>query len=139
MKISKLLATRQALLRQTQLANFANSYMTLHRLAVRIARANLHGWVKLQPPAPASECYWASLTALEGSQAVLEEHFSDHELLELAEAIACAIGSDFAEIEFPLEELGERFIAPLRESLQEAGVSFDLDAQERNLTADNAE
>lgn len=139
MKISKLLASRQALLRQTQLANLANAYTILQRLAARIALANLRGLVRLRPADPEDECYWASLTALEGSQAVLEEHFTDNELLELAEAIGCAIDSDFCEIDFRLEDVGERFVEPLRQTLEQEGVSFDLDPDPQNLAPDNAE
>lgn len=139
MKISKLLASRQALLRQTQLASLANAYMILRRLARRIAIANLRGLVRLRPADPDDECYWASLLALEGNQSVLEEHFTDNELLELAEAIACAIDTDFTELDFRLEEMGERFVEPLRQTLEQAGVCFDLEPHEPNLTPDNAE
>ena len=64
MKLSKLLATRQRLLRQTQLANLAYAYPTLRRFAVRIGNANLSGLVKLRPADPEDESYWATLTAL---------------------------------------------------------------------------
>jgi len=86
MNISRLLATRQALLRQTQLANLAFAFCTLRSFGTRIARAGLRGRVKLRPADPADDCYWTTLTALEGSQAVIEEHFSDRDLLELVDA-----------------------------------------------------
>ena len=82
MKISKLLATRQALLRQTQLANLAFAFVTLQRFAARIEAGKLSGLVRLRPADPSEERFWATLTALEGNQSVLEEHFADHELID---------------------------------------------------------
>jgi hypothetical protein len=139
MNLSKLLATRQALLRQTQLANLAHAYVTLRRLSARIAAANLHGLVKLRPADPDDDCFWTTLTALEGNQSVIEEHFSDQELLELADAISCATDSEFTELEFRLEELGDQFVAPLRSALEDAGVILDLVPDQPNVAADNAE
>ena len=137
MKLSKLLATRQRLLRQTQLANLAYAYTTLRRFAVRIGNANLSGLVKLRPADPEDESYWATLTALEGSQSVIEEHFGDQELIELADAMTFATEADFSELDFRLEELGEKFIEPLRQTLESAGVT--LDAEPIDLTADSSE
>ncbi len=139
MKISKLLATREALLRQTQLANLAHGYMTLRRFATRIALANLHGLVRLRPADPREETFWASLTALEGSQSVIEEHFADHELIEFADAMALALETDFTELDFRLEELEEKYVTPLRQSLEVAGVTFDAETEEPDFAEDNAD
>jgi len=94
MKISKLLATHHAILEQARLANLAQAYLTLRRLAERVRRARLHGFVQLRQPDIAEERFWASLTALEGSQSVLEEHFSDEELMEFADAVAFVRGTN---------------------------------------------
>lgn len=139
MKLSKLLATRQALLRQTHLANLAFAYTTLQRFAQRIEVGNLRGLVRLRPADPSDDCYWATLTALEGSQSVLEEHFADQELIEFAEAMAFATDTDFDELEFPLEDLAENFLAPLRQCLEEAGVTLDSPRQKSNVSAENQE
>src|SRR4051812_45957511 len=125
MKISKLLASRRTLQRQAHLASLAHAYFTLRRLAARTARVGLHGPVRLQPAEPREERYWPVLTALQGPQSRIEEHFSDHDLMELADAIALAVESNFDEIEFDLDDLGQFFVAPLRFALEQAGVVVD--------------
>lgn len=137
MKISKLLATRQALLRQTQLANLAYAFVTLQRFSARIEAARLRGLVRLRPADPDEERFWATLTALEGNQSVLDEHFADHELIELADAISFVSDGEFDEMDFYLEELAEKFLMPVRQMLEHSGVVFDLAAIQPNVTTDN--
>lgn len=137
MKISKLLATRQALLRQTQLANLAYAFVTLQRVAARIENVRLRGLVRLRPADPSEERFWATLTALEGNQSVLDEHFADHELIELADAISYVGEGEFDEVDFYLEDVAEKFLAPVRQMLEHSGVAFDLSAIEPNVTTDN--
>jgi hypothetical protein len=139
MKLSKLLATRQAMLRQAQLANLAFAYATLERFAVRIATANLRGLVKLRPADPTDERFWASLRALEGNQSVIEEHFADHELIELADAMGFAAEGEFSELDFRLEELNEKFLLPLRHMLELSGIELDVAHPPPNVAADNPE
>ena len=139
MNLSKLLATRQTLLRQTQLANFAFAYATLERFAARIANANLRGPVRLRPADPDDESYWASQTAVAGSQAVIEEHFSDQDLLDFADAMTFAIDKDFDELEFELEDLSENYVAPLRKILEDAGVSLDVTDRQPDFAPDASE
>lgn len=139
MKLSKLLATRQALLRQTHLANLAFAYQTLQNFVARIHRCNLRGLVRLRPADPADDCYWATLTALEGSQSILEEHFADGELLELAEALAIASEFEFSSLDFRLEELGDKHLIPLRHTLENAGVKIDSAQTEPNVAADSGD
>jgi len=127
MKLSQLLATRKTIIRQANLANLAYAYMTLTRLATRVAAARLHGLVHLrQAGGDQEEPHWASLTALEGNQSVIEEHFDDDDLMALADAIVFAVGHEFPEIEFNLEELSGKYVAPLRHALEKAGVAIDL-------------
>ncbi len=139
MKLSKLLATRQALLRQAQLANLAFAYAVLERFSTRIANANLRGLVKLRPADPGEERFWATLRALEGNQSVLEEHFADHELIEFADAMAFAAEEEFSELDFRLEELSEKFLLPLRHMLELSGVEIDIEREQPNVPADNSE
>src|SRR3954470_11641277 len=90
MKLSKLLATRKVILRQATLANTAFAYLTFKRLAERVAGAKLSGLVSLRPANEHEERFCASLTALEGSQAVIDEHFLDEDVWKLADALAFA-------------------------------------------------
>lgn len=136
MNISKLLATRQALLRQTQLANLAYAYTTLRRFADTVDRAQLRGLVKLCPAVPEEEQYLTTLTALQGNQSVLEEHFTDQDLTEVADALEFVTEWEFSEIEFRLEELREQFVVPVRQTLEEAKVEFD-DEPERTPSREN--
>lgn len=126
MKLSQLLATRKTIIRQANLANLAYAYLTLTRLAERVAAARLHGLVHLRQAGDDEEPHWASLTALEGNQSVIEEHFDDDDLMALADAIVFAVGHEFPEIEFNLEELNGKYAAPLRRALEKAGVAIDL-------------
>jgi hypothetical protein len=130
MKISELLATHQALLEQTRLANLAQAYATLRRLAERVRRTGLNGLVNLRQPNAAEERFWASLTALEGSQSVIEEHFRDEELMEFADAVAFARGITNLDITFRLEAMTALFVVPLEFALDQAGVVLDLEEGE---------
>lgn len=123
MNFHQLLHQRDALLRQARLANTAYAYRRLGEFAGRIARARLHGAVRLDPGDPAGERPWPGLTALDGSQAVLEEHFLDEEIIELAD-ILCFLGLDAdSGVTFRLEDLGGRFLPGLRRELALAGLN----------------
>jgi hypothetical protein len=62
------------------------------------------------------------LTALEGSQAVIEEHFTDEDIVDLAELLAYATDSEEVDETFRLEQLGVRYLTPLRRELEQSGV-----------------
>ena len=130
MKISELLATHRALLEQTRLANLAQAYATLCRFAARVRRTGLCGLVNLRQPNAAEERFWASLTALEGSQSVIEEHFRDEELMELADAVAFARGITNLDLTFRLEAMTALFVVPLEFALDQTGVVLDLEEGE---------
>lgn len=124
MKLSKLLSQRPELLRQVRLANLAFAYNALVDFAARAQRGALRGAVSLKPADPAAERYCATLTALEGSQAKIEEHFTDEDLMLLADVVAFATGHPGFEVTFRIEEMEDDFIAPLRSELERAGVSL---------------
>jgi hypothetical protein len=124
-RLSTLLTQRADLLRQARLANLALAYATLEKFATRIRQARLRGGVTLVPPRPEEEQYLATLTALAGAQSVIEEHFVDEDLLELADLLVFVTGRDEPEWTFPIEEMGERFLVPLRAELEREGIEID--------------
>jgi hypothetical protein len=124
-KLSTLLNRREALLQQARLANLAFAYKTLSDFADRIARAGLKGRVTLQHASADVERYWASLTAIDGNQSVIEEHFSDADIMDLADVIAFTTRSDDLDLTFRLEEAAETFLVPMRAELGRAGIAID--------------
>jgi len=129
MKISKLIATHHAIIKQARLANLAQAYLTLRRCAERVQRAQLCGLVNLRQPDAAKGRLWASLTALEGNQSVLDEHFCDEELMEFADAVAFVRGIADLNLSFRIETLTTEFVIPLETQLDLAGVELDLETQ----------
>lgn len=124
MKLSQLLALRPDLLRQIRLANLAFAYQALRDFAVRIERARLHGRVTLKPVDPDAERYFASLTALDTNQSLIEEHFTEEDLALLADVLGFATGHPQHELTFHIDQLAE-FVEPLRADLERAGVRVD--------------
>ncbi len=125
MKLSHLISRREALLRQTHLANMAFAYQQLETLVARLDQSKLRGLVCLEPRDPAADRYWPVLAALEGNQSVIEEHFTDGHVADLADVLAFNTGCDDAVMSFRLEEIGEKFLVPLRGELLKAGVQLD--------------
>jgi hypothetical protein len=132
MKLSHLITQREALLRRTHLSNLAFAYRQLDTLIARLDRAQLRGLVCLQPRDPAADRYWPVLTALEGSQSVIEEHFTDGDVADLADLLTFGTGRDDAAVDFRLEELGKRFLAPLRSELLRAGVQLEHESRSQS-------
>jgi len=129
MEIDHLLRQRSALLRRTRLANVAYAHAELGAFAGRIARGNLRGEVTLQPADPAAGRAWPSLVAETGSQAVLDEHFLDEDLLDLLDLLAFATGSAPGNaFRFRLEQLDETFRSVLRRELRTAGIEVPGEA-----------
>jgi hypothetical protein len=125
MKLSSLLNQRLSILQHAQLANLAFAYVLLDDFSTRIARARLGGEVRLRHPTAETEQYTALLTALEGSQSVIEEHFTEEDLVGFADVIAFLTGDGELDLTFRLEDLADRFLHPLRVRLERAGVVFD--------------
>lgn len=124
MKLSHLLAQRPELLRQLRLANLAFAYHSLREFAARAARAGLRGRVTLQPVNPDEERYCVVLTALDTAQSMIEEHFSDEDLVVFADVLGFATGHPTHELTFHIDQLDELY-EPLRADLERAGVQLD--------------
>lgn len=128
MKLSALLASRSTILRQAALAHAAAAWLTLNNASRRVAAAGLHGRVRLRQGDPADdEAPWASIESDTIRPSVLEEHFTEDDLVELAEAVAYATDSRRADVEFLIESLGDLYATPLLDTLEKAGVTLDID------------
>ena len=129
MKLSTLLSIHERLLQHARLANMACAYATLRRFALRVHQMRLYGLVELSQPDATIDHNWAELTALEGSQAQLEEMFTDEDLMDLADSISFARGIEGLAIRFRLEDLEPEFVLPLEAALRRAGVAIDIPAE----------
>lgn len=127
MKLSALLASRPTILRQAALAHAAAAWLTLHHASLRIAAGGLHGHVRLRHGDNVDgEAPWTLLTSDEIRPSVLEEHFTDDDILEIAEALAYATDAERVDVTFRIESLGEVYATPLLQSLEKAGVTLDI-------------
>ena len=124
-RFNELLDARETLQRQASLANLAFAYETLRDFARRIALARLKGEVNLKSADPDADRYWATLTALKGRQSLIEEHFTEEDLTDFADAIAYATGHNDFEATFSIEDFPQAFLAPLRSALEQAGIVMD--------------
>ena len=129
MNFHQLLHQRAVLLRQARLANTAFAHQWLAGFIARLTRARLHGLVVLRPGDPAGAHPWPELIALEDSQAAIEEHFLDEDIVELVDTLAF-LGEDLQTggFTFRLEELESRFLPRLRQELEAAGIAVEGDA-----------
>lgn len=125
MNISELLHQRDALLRQAHLANLAFAHERLSDFVARVARGRLRGPVSLKRADDDAGRPWPTLTALLGHQSVIDEHFTDEDIVDLVDVIAYALDGREAEVVFDLEDVQARFQQPVREILQQAGVSIE--------------
>ncbi|MDP3072708.1 MAG: hypothetical protein Q8N18_20605 [Opitutaceae bacterium] len=128
-KLSTLLAQRPVLLRQLRLAHIAFAHVTLTTCVARIARARLGGWVTLRSADPANDRFCATLTALDGRQSLIEEHFTDEDVRDLAEVVVFVTCSEELEFTFELSELEARFLDPVRAELERSDIVIDAAEQ----------
>jgi hypothetical protein len=126
MKFMQLLHQRDALIRQARLANVAFAYLRLRDFTSRISRAGLRGAVTLRGGDPATELPWPELAAEEGSQAAIEEHFLDEDVIELADILAFLHDTNhLGSLSFRLQDLGPRYLPQLRHELEIAHIALD--------------
>ena len=125
MNLSKLIASRESIVAQARLANMAFAYATLKRLSAVVARGQISGLIRLQEPNEKEERFWPALTALSGSQAVLDEHFSDDDVAVMADAVAVATPGNSLDVTFQIENLERDYVIPLEVALHRLGVKLD--------------
>ena len=126
MKISHLLRQRTELLRTARLANLAFADDRLGAFAARIAQARLQGAAQLRPAEPAADRPWPVLSGNTVSRAVLEEHFLEEDLAELADILAFLSEDEQPRgFAFHFEDVESRWLPELREELEKSGVSTD--------------
>lgn len=125
MNLSSLLAHRLLHVRQARLANLAFAHQVLGEFTHRVARAGITGRVRLQHVAPEDERYCATLTALDSNQSVIEEHFTDDDVLELVDIVAFLTGNHDVDIILRVEEFAETLLLPVRSELEREGVVLD--------------
>ncbi|HWA27199.1 MAG TPA: hypothetical protein VG734_16200, partial [Lacunisphaera sp.] len=109
MQFHQFLHQRDSLLRQARLANVAFAYSRLAALSNRIARSRLRGLVVLRAGDAGDGQPWPHLIAETASQAVIEEHFLEEDVIDLADIIAFIDeGRRREELCFRLEELASQ-------------------------------
>ncbi len=123
MNFQQLLQQREALQREARLANLAYAYERLGIYGSRIAQAGLRGAATLRLADPDAEQPWPALIALNGSQAVIEEHFTEEDIAEFADIVAFLTEDDRRVIVFDWEELTARLQAELRAELEAHGAA----------------
>jgi hypothetical protein len=123
MKFSHLLHQRDQLIRQARLANLAYAHAQLQRFVARCQRAGLTGPCVLREGDAADGLPWPTLTAAGVSPAVLQEHFLEEEIVELADIFAFLDGGTrLPELVFLPRDLVQSVLPALRRELAEAGV-----------------
>lgn len=123
-KLTQLLQARDSLVRRATLANMSFVFRLVSDFTHRVERARLRGLVCVKSPEASGE-NWASLTALEGSQSQLDEHFSEEDVMDLADAVRFVSGGE-TSVTFRIENIGRQFLSPLRNTLQSSGIEIDL-------------
>jgi hypothetical protein len=82
--------------------------------------------VQLTLTDPAQDRLWPTLVAHEGNQSVIEEHFTDEDLVELADLVTfLRDDAHTQEFTFRLEGFATHFVDPVRDELARAGIAVE--------------
>ncbi len=123
MKFDDLINYRDELVRHARLANLAYAYQWLTDFSARAAQSGLRGEVVLRGADAEGHPRPPVLVAMDFNQSVVQEHFLDEEIAELAAVLAFVHnGSLVIELKFRLEEITARFLPALRRELEESGI-----------------
>ena len=123
MNFQELLDHREALIRQARLANGAFAWQRLVEFTQRAQRAGLRGPAVLHLADPAADRPLPALLPLVASRAVVDEHFTDEDLADLADGLLfAALPTQGEDIPFCFESMLAELGEPLRRELAAAGV-----------------
>jgi hypothetical protein len=124
MNLSKILSARPSLMREARLANLAFAYATLVVFARRMRTLGIQGTITLQPAVPEQGFYVPVLHAERCNRSVLEEHFTDEDLLELVDVLAF-VAPIQGPARFRMESFDELFLAPVARELHLHGIDVE--------------
>ena len=134
MKLSHLLAQHARLVRQARLANLALAYHVLDQFVQRTSRAGITGRLRLQSAAPEEDRFVPTLTPLDGNPSVVEEHFTDADIIELVDIAGFVLGTATVDHTFRVDGVTETLLLPLRAELEREGVELDDPAHSIGLS-----
>lgn len=124
MNFHQLIQQHESLVRQARLANIAYAWRRLADFAGRFERAQLRGPARLRLAEPEAERLWPVLVPLEANASVVEEHFTDEDVVELADLLAFAgAAPDDGEIGIRFDTFARQFLPGLEEELRRAGIA----------------
>ncbi len=108
------------------MANLAFAYDRIADFDRRLARAQIRGVLTLRLADQAGDQPWPVLLAVDGNPSVIEEHFTEEAIAELADIFAY-FHEDQGMVEFTFRpaDLETRFLAGLRRDLEAGGISLD--------------
>jgi hypothetical protein len=124
MNISHLLAHRDAYLARARLANLACAHEKLRNFADRLARAGITGSVRLRSTGPDDEPSVPTLAGLDSHPAVIEEHFTDEDAVDLVDVLRFLRGEEAVDLVIAAPDIPTTLLAPIQAELRRAGVSL---------------
>jgi hypothetical protein len=123
MNFQQLIHHRDALLRQARLANLAFACDRVASFAARLERAGIKGPMTLHPADSSADRFVPTLVAHAFAQSVLDEHFLDEDVIELADVLGYLTTEGFdLEFTFEVDTLLDEILPVLVQELQRAGI-----------------
>ena len=129
MNLQNLLRNRAALLRHARLANLAFAHEQLREFARQLQRAGVYGPVTILHADLRRSRLTPVLVASDASPAVVEEHFLEETIAQVADALRLLTQDGFhVRPVFTADELQECLLPLVRHRLEREGVMFHPEA-----------